>query len=261
MSSVTAWIDRRFYPGISDRWDAAEFRKQVLSSLAQFTTQEEVVRRILDLGAGAGSLPEMDFSRSGATIYGCDIDPGISKNHFLHHATICDATSLPYRDNSFDLIFSCNVLEHIQRPEQVFKEIVRILKPGGVFLAKTPNRRHYVTLIARLTPFSFHRWINKARGRRESDTFPTYYRANTDRVLRKLADAAGLHVASVACTESRPEYCRLNPALYLLGTLYGTIVNSSSWLECFRVNLVLTTKKLETLESLQQPVTETAGVK
>ena len=62
-------------------------------------------------------------------------------------------------------------MEHLEDPETVFGEINRVLKPGGIFLFKTPNRRHYMPLIAQLTPYRFHQFINKLRGRDSEDTF------------------------------------------------------------------------------------------
>ena len=112
------------------------------------------------------------------------------------------------------------------------------LKPGGRFLVKTPNAWHYVTVLARLTPHRFHQWINWRRGRRGADTFPTRYRANTRTALGVLAANAGLDVASVVSVESRPEYTRISPVLYVFGRLYERIVNSTDWGALFRVVLL-----------------------
>ena len=44
-------------------------------------------------------------------------------------------------DNSVDIIFSTNVLDHCENPEDVIKECFRILKPGGLFSVFTFNIR------------------------------------------------------------------------------------------------------------------------
>ncbi|MEJ0054734.1 MAG: class I SAM-dependent methyltransferase [Bacteroidota bacterium] len=47
---------------------------------------------------------------------------------------------LPYKDNSFDSVVSFQVIEHIQDDTLFLKEILRVLRPGGVALITTPNR-------------------------------------------------------------------------------------------------------------------------
>jgi SAM-dependent methyltransferase len=47
--------------------------------------------------------------------------------------------SLPFRDNSFDVIISLEVLEHVEHPAAVLREVFRILKPGGWFYLTCPN--------------------------------------------------------------------------------------------------------------------------
>src|SRR4051794_53079 len=139
-------------------------------------TPESVV---LDLGAGAGIVKQMDFRGLARKVCGVDLDPRVLKNPLLDEGRIGNAGVIPYADGQFDLAFSDNLLEHLDTPCAVFSEVTRVLKPGGVFLFKTPNKWHYMPTIARLTPFRFHQYVNRLRGRAQSDTFPTRYRANT----------------------------------------------------------------------------------
>lgn len=123
-------------------------------------------------------------------------------------------------------------------PITVFREVSRVLKSGGYFIVKTPNKTHYMPLIARLTPHAFHQFINRLRGRDGTDTFPTLYRANSGAILRRLADEAGLDVVSIEYIEGRPEYLRLFALMCLFGWLYEKLVNSTPRLAGFRVVLI-----------------------
>jgi ubiquinone/menaquinone biosynthesis C-methylase UbiE len=52
-----------------------------------------------------------------------------------------DAESLPFRDESFDVVVSSDVIEHLQRAERHIDDAHRVLRPRGRYLFKTPNRR------------------------------------------------------------------------------------------------------------------------
>ena len=48
-------------------------------------------------------------------------------------------SQLPFNENYFDVIYSKSFIEHFYYPEDVFKEVLRILKPGGKFINLTPD--------------------------------------------------------------------------------------------------------------------------
>jgi SAM-dependent methyltransferase len=50
---------------------------------------------------------------------------------------------LPFPDNSLHLITCRMVLEHLDRPQEAFTEVARCLRPGGAFVAITPNLLNY----------------------------------------------------------------------------------------------------------------------
>jgi SAM-dependent methyltransferase len=162
----------------------------------------------------------------------------VVSNRFLDEGRVADAGHIPYDDAMFDVVYSDNVLEHLPDPLAVFAEVARVLRPGGSFVFKTPNKWHYMPTIARLTPHRFHQWINRKRGRQEVDTFPTLYRANTRRTLEDLARRSGLQVESIERIEGRPEYLRMSGPTYLAGFLYERLVNSTAAFEPFRILLV-----------------------
>ena len=238
MGKLTQWMDKVLYPGSGKNWDDELFRQRILKHMRP----EHVV---LDLGAGAGIVTQMNFKGHAQKICGVDLDPRVVDNQMLDEGRVSDAGDIPYDDSLFDLVFSNNVLEHLAEPAAVFKEVTRVLKPGGLYLFKTPNKWHYVPTIARLTSHGFHQSVNRWRGREIADVFPTLYRANTKSGVQGLAATTGFEVVSIERIERRPEYMRFSAATYLAGAIYERIVNATSLLAPFRVLLVGVLRKSE----------------
>jgi ubiquinone/menaquinone biosynthesis C-methylase UbiE len=222
-------MDRTLYGTYGEEWDAVRFG--------------EFVRRrcrpgdfLLDLGAGRGHLRAFDFRPAVRRVAGVDPDPAVLENPQVHEARLLPLPSgvIPYDDATFEVVVAANVLEHVEDPHACFAEVRRVLKPGGTFLAKTTNRRHYVALAARATPHAFHTAYNKLRGREERDTFPTVYRVNTPGEVRRLVEAANLRLEALETWEGRPEYLRLSGPTYLVGFAYERAVNAIPALGLFR---------------------------
>lgn len=231
MSALTRWMDRAWYPEHTKNWDDALFREEVLRHLGPEVT-------LLDLGAGAGIVSQMNFRGRARRVCGVDLDPRVVDNPFLDEGKVSDAGGIPYPDSAFDVVISDNVLEHLDAPADVFREVARVLRPGGVFLFKTPNKWHYMPTIARMTPHGFHQFVNRIRGRAHVDTFPTRYRANTRSSVLSLAEQTGFAVVFVRRIEGRPEYLRMTAPTYIAGMLYERVVNVTEALAPFRVLLV-----------------------
>lgn len=229
MGSIARWLDRVAYPNYEDRWDERLFREMILSRI-------EPRHRVLDLGAGRGRVAEMHFRGRCEFVAGVDPDPAVLSNPHVDESRQLEPPDfeIPYDADSFDLVFSDSVLEHVTDPAGYFAEVARVLKPGGRFLTKTPNKHHYVTTLARLTPHWFHQAVNKWRGRAHGDTFPTVYRCNTRRQFLKYVESSQLQLDHFQIVEGRPEYLRGNALTYLPGIAYERLVNCCSVLEGFR---------------------------
>jgi len=222
-------LDRQFYPSFDSGWDDEWFRKRILARL-------QPIHTVLDYGAGRGNVSQMNFRGLAGRVSGTDVDPSVARNPFLDDHTVFDpaAGKLPYPDATFDVAFSDNVFEHLDRPEQAMREIYRVLKPGGRLLIKTPNWWHYMPLIAAGTPHWFHVWYNAKCGRAPEDTFPTRYRANTESRIWRLASETGFEVETIEFWEGRPEYLRFSLPTYFIGLLYERLVNSTERLRGVR---------------------------
>lgn len=57
-----------------------------------------------------------------------------------------DACALSIPDSSFDVVISSECIEHVPDPEKALREMVRVLKPGGVIVVTTPNKVWYPVL-------------------------------------------------------------------------------------------------------------------
>lgn len=74
---------------------------------------------------------------SGITNYSTQII-NFDLQQFANVNVIGDLFSLPFRDNTFDYVFSIYVLEHVPNPELAIKEMHRVLKPGGICYSFIP---------------------------------------------------------------------------------------------------------------------------
>jgi SAM-dependent methyltransferase len=229
-------LDSRFYPRHADHWDDRMFREVILRHVHKDSF-------VLDLGAGSGYVEQMNFRGAVGRVCGLDPSPFVLANPHLDEAKIGFGEAVPWPEGTFDAVFADNVLEHLPDPEPVFREVFRVLKPGGCFLVKTPNRFHYVTMIAQLVPTSFHKFFNRLRGRNEAHTFKTYYGVNSRNAIAKLAKKCGFELNVLQRIEGRPEYLRFSVPSYYVGVAWERLVNRFEFLSAARVLIVAVLQK------------------
>jgi SAM-dependent methyltransferase len=90
--------------------------------------------RVLDYGSGQGQLIALGL-KNNIDIFGTDV-PGIETNDRVR---LIENGRIPFDDNSFDVVVSNQVFEHIAYLPPVLSEIRRVLRPGGTFLALFPD--------------------------------------------------------------------------------------------------------------------------
>lgn len=108
--------------------------------------------RLLDVGCGTGRHV-LEMTRSPGLQIGVDWErPDLHKAAYLHHmmrreGTVqgcvyfiqADAPRLPFRDGAFDRVLCTEVLEHVADDRAVLRELVRVLRPGGVLAISVPD--------------------------------------------------------------------------------------------------------------------------
>ncbi len=105
-------------------------------------------KRILDVGCGMGMYVSQ-FRQFSDHVYGVDVDPEKVEcaSEWLPNLRISAAEELPFDDQSFDLVFLNEVIEHVDDDRQTVQEAYRVLAPGGHIVIYAPNR---------LYPFETH---------------------------------------------------------------------------------------------------------
>ena len=184
-------------------------------------------QRVLDAGCGR----YMTFCKNLAGIghmVGIDLESTLeTDNRKAPYGIRGDLNRLPFPSGHFDMVISRSVIEHLEDPEQVFREFCRVLRPGGKAVILTPNKYDYVSVIAALTPYWVHRsLVSRIFQVPEDDVFPTHYRANTISSMRRTFEAAGMREVEIDTINHYPAYLMFSPLLFRLGVVYERI---TSW--------------------------------
>ena len=101
-------------------------------------------KQILDIGCGIGTYVKrfLDFSPH---VYGLDVDEERLKvgAATIMNLALARSETLPFRDNSFDITFMNEVLEHVEDDAQTVREVLRVTRPGGHVIIYVPNRMYF----------------------------------------------------------------------------------------------------------------------
>ena len=109
-----------------------------------FNLRQDRAMKMLEIGCGPGALAgALHRWYPRAEITGLDRDSAFVRFASEHEPGVKfiegDATNLPFDENSFDVVISNTVAEHIE-PEKFYKEQLRVLKPGGICLVLSSRR-------------------------------------------------------------------------------------------------------------------------
>jgi SAM-dependent methyltransferase len=176
-------------------------------------------------------------------VAGIDLDwEGLRKHPAIERRVFGDLSRLPFASGAWDVISANMVMEHVDDPVAVLREVRRTLTPGGVFVFHTPNFYHWGTLVARALPERLKkRLVRLFEGRAEADVFETHYRINTAAEIRRMAAAAGFDVLAIRHVNSSATLKMLGP-LVLLELAYIRLIEHPR-LAQLRSNLVVTLRR------------------
>jgi len=149
-SAYDAW-HQRIYDAAPDHEDASSpWYRLVSEHLGDVSGL-----RILEVACGRGGFVRQ-LARAGAIVTGCDFSGAA-----LHAARLklCnngqpppvtlvqgDAQSLPFAGDSFDVVISCETIEHLPQVQAALAEMHRVTRPGGKLYLTTPNYFNFMGL-------------------------------------------------------------------------------------------------------------------
>lgn len=185
-----------------------ELKQNILASQMTFVTLNQLLKairllpirksiKILDIGCGTGFWLEFIAQRKkniqlvGIDLLGDCFDKRICKRHSQIKFIRADALQLPFKDEGFDLVYSLDVIEHFSTEKDVnrfLKEAYRVLRPGGLLVIQTPNRRRLSMRFRELLGkrnWPYHLGTHKVLGE------VTHYREYTKKELEKVVKEGG----------------------------------------------------------------------
>ena len=160
-------IDNQLYDRLADTW----WQEDSLLSLLRTSVNPArmgYMRRVmteqigidpqgataLDVGCGGGLLAE-EFAALGCRVTGVDPSTESLETARAHARSrgldieYAEGTGeqLPFADESFDVVYCCDVLEHVNDLQRTLDESARVLKPGGLYMYDTINRTRRSKLV------------------------------------------------------------------------------------------------------------------
>ena len=138
------------------------YRQRVELCLAECTGGDN----ILEIGFGSG-LTFLNLNAKYKKIHGLDLTCDVEQvsQVFASHGIYPDLKNgdileMPYADNQFDTVLLISILEHLktQELEQAFREIKRVLKPGGQVVYGAPVERPFMVFMFRILGYDIRNY-------------------------------------------------------------------------------------------------------
>lgn len=190
------------------------YREPVLENLNYYVPNWKQLT-ILDLGCGMGGLV-VRLQQEGCKVFGVDycfdycVITRLRGMRYGFQSQVVNGAAewLPLKDQSVDIIFCYEVIEHIFDPLAMLREIHRVIRPNGLVFITVPNRwtlydYHYHLWGINYLPRPWAEWVIKALGRDKGEDTSAGVQKLSDmhyfshRAFTKLAHQVGFIVSDV----------------------------------------------------------------
>ncbi|MCX6723013.1 MAG: class I SAM-dependent methyltransferase, partial [Candidatus Staskawiczbacteria bacterium] len=140
--------ERRFWDWFANYYDSfinTVFKKTYGTIFENMDSELNLSHNVLEIGTGTGIIPFSIYSKVSSVI-ATDISPGMVRiaNQKLLKSKITnldfqiqDSYNLTFPDKSFDIVIASNMFHLLYEPEKPLKEIDRVMKDNGIFIAPT----------------------------------------------------------------------------------------------------------------------------
>lgn len=142
LSSYNEWHENIHGNSSLDQIYLAQWHKDALKLAGPLSGMD-----LLEVGCGAGDFSIYLASCGASSVISTDFSTKaikIAQSKCVAQAStvnfqVADAQKLPFDNNSFDLVISCECLEHVPDPRKALAEMFRVIKPGGRLILTTEN--------------------------------------------------------------------------------------------------------------------------
>lgn len=189
---------------------------EIISRIIYEKARVSETLNILEAGCGRKwfiNLRGVKYKLTGVDLDKNALDIRKNKQKDLDIAINADLQTASLEENSYDIIYNENVLEHVDGAEVVLRNFVRWLKPAGIMILLFPNRDSAFGFVVRIAPFWVHVFFkkyiernrNKNAGKPGYDPYPIFFDKVVSRTgIYEFCEKNGLFLKAEYRWDGRP---------------------------------------------------------
>lgn len=189
---------------------------EIISGIIYEKARVSETLNILEAGCGRKwfiNLRGVKYKLTGVDLDRNALDIRKNERKDLDIAINADLRTAFLEENSYDIIYNENVLEHVDGAEVVLRNFVRWLKPAGILILLFPNRDSVLGFAARIAPFWVHvffkKYIERKRhknaGKPGYDPYPIFFDKIVSRTgIYEFCEKNGLFLKAEYRLDGRP---------------------------------------------------------